>query len=76
MYDVFYTIVAVWVVLKLLSAFSGRGRTSQTFNQTNNNFYSSQQKKQEGDVVIEQKNSSAPKIPPTEGEYVDYEDLK
>lgn len=77
MQEFFYTIFAIWLVIKLFNAFSGsRPSSSHTYQQTNNNYYSSQQKKAEGEVKIENKNSPGPKIPPTEGEYVDYEEIK
>jgi hypothetical protein len=77
MQEFFYTILAIWVISRLFSAFSG-GRTSsgssQTYQQTNNHFYS--QKKTEGEIKIETKKTPETKIPPDEGEYVDYEEVK
>ena len=83
MQEFFYTILAIWVITRLFNAFSGSPSSSsaqsQTYQQTNN-FYSQQsqqqQQKTEGEIKIETKKSAESKIPPTEGEYVDYEDIK
>ncbi len=77
MQEFFFTIVAIWVIIRLFNAFSGSGRSSTTYQQTNtSNFYSHEQKRQEGEVRIENKKAPESKIPPTEGEYVDYEEVK
>lgn len=75
MQEFFFTILAIWVIWRLFSSFSGSKSSSTNYNQTNNNFYS-EPKKQEGEIRIEKKTSAESKIPPTEGEYVDYEDIK
>ena len=83
MQEFFYTILAIWVITRLFNAFSGSRSSSaqsQTYQQTNN-FYSQQsqqqqQQKKEGEIKIETKKSAETKIPPTEGEYVDYEEIK
>jgi hypothetical protein len=75
MQEFFFTILAIWVIWRLFSSFSGSKPASRTYQQTNNNYYS-EPKKQEGEVRIETKVSPESKIPPTEGEYVDYEEIK
>jgi hypothetical protein len=80
MQEVFFTVLAIWVIWKLFSAFSGSSsagqqRASNHFYQTNHNHY--QETKPEGEVVIEDKTSkSGTKRKPEEGEYVDYEEIK
>ncbi len=70
MRDLFYTILVIWVVWQIVrsvSAYSNR--------QKQNNGSSNQPKKQgetSVDYIPEQKN----KIPDSEGEYVDYEEIK
>ena len=76
MEEFFYTVIAIWVITRLFNAFSGSKNSTRNYQQTNNNFYSQQQQKKEGEVNIEQKKAPESKIPPTEGEYVDYEDVK
>ncbi|MCX6313077.1 MAG: hypothetical protein NT084_15770 [Bacteroidetes bacterium] len=75
MQEFFFTVLAIWFVWRLFSSFSGSKPASQNFRQTNNNYYS-EPKKPEGEVRIETKATPESKIPPTEGEYVDYEDVK
>jgi hypothetical protein len=73
--EFFFTILAIWVIWKLFSAFNqSRPReTSQQFHQTNHHHY---HQKQEGDVTIQQKKSSKKPGAGDDGEYVDYEEIK
>lgn len=78
MQEVFFTILSIWVIWKLFSAFSGSSsrhqRASTNFYQTNHHY---QQPKPEGEVVIEDKTAkSATKRKSDDGEYVDYEEIK
>jgi hypothetical protein len=72
MRDVFFTILAVWVLWKI---FSGRIVTqSFTFNTQNN--HPPEQEKKEGEVKIDYQKPSQKKKDNDEGEYVDYEEIK
>lgn len=75
MQEFFFTILAIWVIWRIFSSFSGSKTTSQNYQQTNNN-YNSKPKQEVGEVKIDTKAVPTAKIPPTEGEYVDFEDLK
>jgi len=75
MQEFFFTILAIWVIWRIFSSFSGSKTTSQNYQQTNNNYYS-KPKQEVGEVKIDTKAVPTAKIPPTEGEYVDFEDLK
>ena len=75
MQEFFYTVLAIWVITRLFNAFSGNKKSSQTFQQTNNTNYYSEQKQKEGEIKIETKKAPESKIPPSEGDYVDYEEI-
>lgn len=75
MQELFFTILAIWVIWRIFSSFSGSKTTSQNYQQTNNN-YNSKPTQEVGEVKIDTKAVPTAKIPPTEGEYVDFEDLK
>jgi len=75
MQEFFFTILAIWVIWRIFSSFSGSKTTSQNYQQTNNN-YNSKPTQEIGEVKIDTKAVPTAKIPPTEGEYVDFEDLK
>ncbi len=75
MQEFFFTILAIWVIWRIFSSFSGSKTTSQNYQQTNNN-YNSKPTQEVGEVKIDTKAVPTAKIPPTEGEYVDFEDLK
>lgn len=74
MQEFFFTVLAIWVIWRLFSSFSGNG-SARSYQQTTHHHYY-QKPSQEGEVRIEKKPSPESKIPPTEGEYVDYEDIK
>jgi hypothetical protein len=77
MQEVFFTVLAIWVIWKLFSAFSGSGqsRSANNFYQTNHNHY--QETRKEGEVVIEDKSAkTGTKRKSDDGEYVDYEEIK
>lgn len=75
MQEFFFTILAIWVIWRIFSSFSGSKTTSQNYQQTNYN-YNSKPTQEVGEVKIDTKAVPTAKIPPTEGEYVDFEDLK
>jgi len=75
MQEFFFTILAIWVIWRIFSSFSGSKTTSQNYQQTNNN-YNSKPTQEVGEVKIDTKAVPTAKIPPTEGEYVDFEELK
>ncbi|MDQ3109041.1 MAG: DUF4834 family protein [Bacteroidota bacterium] len=76
MQEIFFTVLAIWLVWKLFSSFTGSDSSSRKQQQTTHHHYYQTPPKQDGEVRIEKKVSPESKIPPTEGEYVDYEDIK
>jgi hypothetical protein len=76
MQEFFFTVLVIWVIWRLFSSFSGNGSSARTYQQNTHHHYYEKPPKPEGEVRIEKKTSPESKIPPTEGEYVDYEDIK
>ena len=76
MQEFFFTVLAIWVIWRLFSSFSGKSSSARTYQQTTHHHYYEKQQKAEGEVHIDKKTSPESKIPPTEGEYVDYEEIK
>jgi hypothetical protein len=77
MQEFFFTILAIWLIWRLFSSFSGSGSSQRAQQQTHHHHHHYKAPpKAEGEVRIEKKVSPESKIPPTEGEYVDYEDIK
>lgn len=78
MRDVVWTIIVLWLIWKLLEAFKFISKPQQNSanSQNNNQFYSNFNKK-EGEVKVDIKGEK-PKshFKPTDGEYVDYEEIK
>ncbi|HEU4719588.1 MAG TPA: DUF4834 family protein [Bacteroidia bacterium] len=76
MQEVFFTILAIWLVIRLFNAFGSESRSRSSFRQqTHYHFHTSQDRKKEGDVKVETKKQNQSRIPNNEGEYVDYEDI-
>ncbi len=75
MQEIFFTLLTIWFIWRLFGAFSGPKVSSQNYQQTNNNYYS-KPTQEVGEVKIDTKAVPTAKIPPTEGEYVDFEELK
>jgi hypothetical protein len=76
MQEFFFTVLAIWVIWRLFSSFSGKGPSAPNYQQTTHHHYYAKKDKAEGEVRIDKKTSPESKIPPTEGEYVDYEEIK
>lgn len=74
MRDVFFTILAIWVIWRIFSGVN-RSRGNVTFN-TQNNY--TEPKKREGEVSIDNSNTNPPNKKPASqvGEYVDFEEIK
>lgn len=72
MRDVFYTILVVWILWRILNSISNY-RTNQT-NSANNTTVNN--KRREGETSVDYAPPTKKKISDEEGEYVDYEDLK
>lgn len=73
MRDLFYTILIVWIVWKIvnsISAYSSRTKQSNTTN------YSSGTAPKEGETKIDYIPPVKNKIRDDDGEYVDYEEIK
>lgn len=75
MQEFFFTVLIIWVVVKLYGAFTRPTAPRGQQNTTHHHHYHTPPKA-EGEVRIEKKVSPESKIPPTEGEYVDYEEIK
>jgi hypothetical protein len=72
MRDVFYTILVVWVVWRIVNTYS-------LFNakrQENNENYFHQNNSKEGKTTVKYTPPMAKKISDDEGEYVDFEEIK
>ena len=75
MQEFFFTVLAIWVVWKLFSAFSSdnsRPRTTNNFH-TENHYHST---RQEGEITIKNAGKSNAKKQGDDGEYVEYEEIK
>lgn len=81
MRDVIWTIIIIWVVYKLVDLFRGTS-VKKTFVYNKYEYHSSAQNastKPEGSVTVESKaaqSSKQPKPNSTDGEYVDFEEIK
>ncbi len=73
MRDVFYTLLVVWIIWRVLNAFSS-GKTKQQ-SPTPNNSTSGNYKK-EGETRVEYVPPKSKPINDDAGEYVDYEEVK
>jgi hypothetical protein len=76
MKDIIWTIIILWVVYKIVDIFrntSVKKSSSYTSFDSRNG-----QQKPEGSVTVEKndKNGKTPKINSTDGEYIDYEEIK
>jgi hypothetical protein len=75
MQEFFFTIITIWAIWKIIGAFSNSSqKASPQYQQTNHHHY--YQKKEQEKVRVEQKEKPEPRIPNSEGEYVDYEEIK
>jgi len=72
MRDVFYTILVIWIVWRVLNSIS----TYRTKQDKSVNNPSQNNKRKEGETSIDYAPPSKKKISDDEGEYVDYEDVK
>lgn len=78
MKDIIWTIIIIWVVYKVVDIFRGTTvkKTSSYTNYTSQTNH--QYQKPEGSVTVEQntKQGKNPKANATDGEYIDFEELK
>ena len=76
MRDIIWTVILVWVVWKIVSAFKNISKMqAQRVNHQNNTYQ--QQQRKEGEVKIDSTQSAhKPHFKPGDGEYVDYEEVK
>jgi len=74
MRDVFYTILVVWIVWRIVSAFSSNKTKAQNITSTTEQYNN----KKEGETTVEfmPPKSKATKLKDDAGEYVDYEEIK
>jgi hypothetical protein len=72
MRDVFYTILVVWILWRVLDSISNY-RTKQG---SNGNNATQGNKRKEGETSVDYSPPIKKKISDDEGEYVDYEDVK
>jgi hypothetical protein len=71
-----YTIIAIWLIWKLFGAFSNRSgqqKSSRTYSQTNHNYYNTPRP---GDVRVEEVKKEKAAKNSSDGDYVDYEEIK
>jgi hypothetical protein len=75
MQEVFFTILVVWILFRVLNSGNTGGNRSYTFTQHN---YGKQQQeaKKEGDVDITYIPKSKSGKSPESGDYVDFEEIK
>ena len=78
MRDVIWTIIIIWVVYKIVGMFRGASvKKTVIYNkyETRNH---SQSTKPEGSVTVEQntKHDKSPKVNSTDGDYIDFEEIK
>ena len=76
MQEFFFTILSVWLIWRLFSAFSGKERETRSYHQSNTHHHHYHSQKQEDKVRVETKQQMKPRIPNDEGEYVDFEEVK
>ena len=69
MRDVFYTILIVWILWRVLNSISAYKSKQSTGNQSNYNF-------KQGETKIKYVPPQKKKMPDDEGEYVEYEEVK
>jgi hypothetical protein len=72
MRDIFYTILVVWIIWRVLDSISAYGAKKK---QSNSNFSSKSQRK-EGETKVDYIPPTKNKISDEEGDYVDYEEVK
>lgn len=79
MRDVIWTIIIIWVVYKIVGMFRAVNTVKKTFvyNKYETHNHSTQQKP-EGSVTVEAdpRQNKSPKSNSTDGEYVDFEEIK
>ena len=79
MQEFFFTVLTIWVIWRLFSAFSESGRTERknVFYKNEQHHHHYHQDKREGEVKVEVKSEPARKSKgDADGEYVDYEEIK
>jgi len=71
--DIIWTIILVWLVWKVIDAFKGVSK-ARTQNSNQQNTYT---QRKEGEVKIDfSGNQTKSHFKPTDGEFVDYEEVK
>ncbi len=79
MRDVIWTIIIIWVVYKIVGMFRGVSPVKKTFvyNKYETHEHTTQQKP-EGSVTVEKntQNGKSPKANSTDGDYIDFEEIK
>lgn len=83
MRDIIWTIIVIWVVFRLIEAFRSMSAKKSTSYQNSQSYKTnshSYQNKPEGSVTVdapgESQNGKKPKEMPTDGEYIDFEEIK
>lgn len=72
MRDVFYTLLVVWIVWRILNSINAYGTQRNNYSKK----FTSDKKTSDGETVIEYAPPVKKKISDDEGEYVDYEEIK
>ncbi len=81
MRDIIWTVIVLWLVWKVLDAFKLITKSQQKQSAGYQNYNQNQQgytnQKKDGEVKVESfANKQKPHFKPTDGEYVDYEEVK
>ncbi|HEY6162845.1 MAG TPA: hypothetical protein VI112_16570 [Bacteroidia bacterium] len=73
MQDIFFTILVIWILFRVLNSNSWGSRNVYY---TQNNYQGKANNKKEGETVITNVSNRKSTISPGEGEYVDFEEIK
>jgi hypothetical protein len=75
MQELFYTILAAWLIWRIFGAFSrsSERKAPGNFTQTNHNYYNTPS---QGEVKVEQTTKSKSPKTPGDDDYVEFEEIK
>jgi len=74
MQEIFFTILVIWILFRVLN--SGTWSNKRTVNFTQNNFNQQESPKKEGETKITYIPENKTGKPPRDDEYVDFEEIK
>ena len=76
MRDVFYTILIVWIIWKIIGAYNAYTTSKKNFNNNGARYQRNNNKEKEGETFVKYQPPTHKKISDDEGEYVDFEDVE